>query len=306
MIGQSKLKNMWQAWQKFWFDPVDLLNIAVFRIILCGTLAAQDFGRQWDVGLFFTDQGILPKALSLKVLPESYRPFAILSFWSDTWVFAVHALLVFALLCVCLGVGGRLMGLLAAFLHLAFLHRNYGIAFGADQIGGIFLLYLALTKCQSRLSILRLCKPPSGSSAKSLSSGLLTPMFYRMVQIQLCVIYAYSGMEKLKGQTWWDGTALWSVLANPQMVVINLSWLRHLPFVIVILSFSTILFEIYFPVLVWVRSQRSRMLTMGVMFHSGIGLVMALWSFSLVMISPYVLFLEPGVLEMQLRKFLRK
>ena len=289
------LQRAWAAWQNFWFSPVPLLNLALFRIVLAGTLAAQYFSRQFDVDLFYTDQGILPKALSLKVLPESFRPFAIFSFWPDSWVHFVHAGFVFLLICLCLGVGGRLLSVTAAFLHLAFVHRNYGIAFGADQVGGIFLLYLSLTNCSERLSVRSLWKKRSMAVSltnPAASSDLLTSVFYRMIQIQLCVIYAYSGMEKLKGQTWWDGTALWSIFANPQMVIGDFLWLRHFPFVIVFLSFTTLLFEIYFPVLIWVKAVRRPLLLMGLFFHLGIGFLMALWSFSLVMLAPYLLFLS--------------
>ncbi len=295
-LGLQKVwKKVWTAWQDFWFSPVPLLNLALFRILLAGTLAAQYISRQFDVSLFYTDQGILPKALSLKVLPENYRPFAIFSFWPDSWVPFVHATFVLLLLCLCLGIGNRLIALTASFLHLAFIHRNYGIAFGADQVGGIFLIYLSFTNCNQRLSVTSFLKQKIARAQEPMESpqsDLLTSIFYRMIQIQLCVIYAYSGMEKLKGQTWWDGTALWSVFANPQMVIGNFLWLRHFPFLIVFLSFSTLLFEIYFPVLVWVKTLRKPALIVGLMFHLGIGFVMALWSFSLVMLAPYLLFLD--------------
>jgi hypothetical protein len=291
---QSRIDQLWQAWQRFWFAPVPLINLAVFRILLAGTMAAMYISRQFDVSLFYTDQGILPKALSLRVLPEAYRPFGILSFWSDPWVPWVHGFFVVLLLCLCLGIGGRLVALIAVFLHLAFVHRNYGIAFGADQVGGIFLIYLAFTRSQSRLSVRSLFHL---KERPEFQSDLLTSVFYRMVQIQLCVIYAYSGMEKLKGQTWWDGTALWSIFANPQMVIGDFLWLRHFPLLIVFLSFSTLLFEIYFPALVWVKAMKKPMLIAGLLFHAGIGIFMALWSFSLVMIAPYVLFLAPESVE---------
>ncbi|MEZ0393125.1 MAG: HTTM domain-containing protein [Pseudobdellovibrionaceae bacterium] len=294
------IRSLWQKWNQFWFDPVPLFNLAAFRILFCFTMASMYLGRQMDVELFYTDAGILPKDLALKVLPESYRPFAVYSFWPDSWVFAIHAVFVLILFLMAFGVFSRWLGFIATFFQLAFLYRNYGVAFGADQIGSLFLFYLAFTQSDARLSFRHWWRKKRQKS--ELSGDLLTSVFYRMIQIQLCLVYVYSGMEKLKGSTWWDGTAIWSVLANSQMVIGDFTWTRHFPLLIVFLSFSTLLFELYFPVLVWVQSLRKYLLMAGVLFHAGIGIFMALWSFALLMVSPYILFLS----EESLLKFMEK
>jgi hypothetical protein len=294
------ISKLWQRWNDFWFGPVGLLNLAVFRILYAGILFFMYLSRQMDVGLFYTDQGILPRALSHQILMQGFRPPFQFFFWPDSWVFTVHALFVLSLLMICLGVFTRFFGLIAIYLHLAFLFRNYGVAFGVDQITSFFLLYLMFTQADARLSLRAWWREKRNLPA--LEGGLLTSVFYRLLQIQLCLIYVYSGMEKLKGQSWWDGTALWSVLANSQMVVADFTWVRHVPLLIVLISFSTILFEIYFPVLVWVPRLRKYCLWLGVLFHTGIAFVMALWSFAAVMISPYLLFLP----EESLQTFIEK
>lgn len=281
-------------WNRFWFLPVPLLNLGLFRIVLCFNFFFMYLSRQKDVNLFFTDQGILPKSLALKALPEFYRPSFVLSFWPDSWVAIIHGLFLLLLLLWGLGIGGRWIGWICAFLHLSFLQRNYGIAFGADQIGGIFMLYLAATQSNERLSILNWKKK---ELKEEWSSGFLTPVFYRMIQVQLCVIYAFTGFEKLKGTTWWDGTALWSVFANSQMVIADLTWMKSFPLLIVALSFSTIFFEIYFFPFVIFKATRKYILAAGFFFHMGIGVVMALFSFAIMMLAPYILFLSPDFLN---------
>lgn len=292
--------KIWNRWNSFWFGPVPLLNLAVFRIFLSGILVIQYLTRHRDLELFYTDLGILPKDLALKVLPEGFRPFAVYSFWPDAWVGLVHGFFIFLLILLGLGVAGRLVGLLAVFLHLAFLFRNYGVAFGADQVASFFLLYLALTQSEARLSIRSWWRKKNDKLP--LQGDVVTSVFYRMIQIQLCIIYVYSGMEKLKGMSWWDGTAVWSVMANPQFVIADFTWLRHIPLVIVFVSFTTILFEVYFPVLVWVKPLKKYLLWAGVLFHAGIGVIMALWSFALLMLTPYLLFLEEEKLNHWLLK----
>lgn len=290
------MNNLWNRWNHFWFSPVPLLNLALFRVIFGAVMTIMYLNRQKDVALFYTDQGVLPRNLSLQILPELMRPTFQLMFWPDSWMSSVHALFVILLLALTLGVGGRMVALAALYLQLAFLFRNYGVAFGADQIGTIFLLYLAMTRSDQRLSLKSWWRSRRGWFQEA-PSDLLTSVFYRMIQIQLCVIYVYSGMEKLKGATWWDGTAVWSVLANSQMVIADLTWVRHFPLIIVLASFSTILFEIYFPVLVWFERFRKFLLTFGFFFHLGIGVLMALWSFAILMVSSYVLFLPESLTE---------
>lgn len=294
-----------KLWSSFWFSPVPLLNLALFRLILTATLFFVYLSRHFNLNLFYSDQGILPKHLALEVLPEFYRPAWVLAFWPDSMISLMHGIFLLSLVLIFCGIGNRWVsagiGILSVYLDQAFMQRNMGVLFGADQIGGIFLMYLALTNHNQYFSLKSWFKK-STRPANEMSSDILTPMFYRLIQIHLCIIYAYTGFEKLKGASWWDGTALWSVFANPQFVVTDLTWVRHLPGVIAIASFSTILFEIYFSALVWFKATKKPILALGVLFHSGIAILMALYSFAIIMLAPYVLFLTPEFIQASLQR----
>ncbi len=122
------------------------------------------------------------------------------------------------------------------------------------------------------------------------------------MQLQLCVIYAFSGMEKLKGTRWWDGSALWDVLTIRNMQRWDLSFLAHAPIALAANVYVVLFWEIYFPVLVWNKKLRVPMLIFGVLLHIGIFLFMNLPSFGFMMISFYVLFLKPEELTLVLRR----
>lgn len=289
------MKKIWTAWDAFWFGSVPLLNLALFRILLCGTMFAMAVSRQFDVSTFYTDQGLLPRKWAIEVMPEFFKPPFDWILWSDAGATTAHAAMTLGLLLLVLGIGGRGIALAVWILHMGFLQRNYSIAFGADLIGGIFLFLMIGTDSCARLSLASRFR--KGKASPETSTDLLTPVFFRMIQLQLCVIYAYTGFEKLKGGTWWDGTALWSVFANSQMVILDLTWMRSFPLAIVAMTYVTVLFEIYFPVLVWVRKTRPWVLALGASFHLGVGLLMALMNFGLVMMSAYFLFLKPETLQ---------
>lgn len=295
------MRSMLSAWNDFWFSRPRFENLGLFRVLLAGTLFLMNIGRQFDLELYYTNKGILSSAMSLDVIPEFYRPYFHWFFWPEAYVPLVHFSYLLFLLLLCLGIGGRLVNLLAWILHVGFLHRNFSVAFGADLIGGFFLLLMIGTESCRSFSVMSFFKrgrvqQTTGFKSRPLSD-LFTQVFYRLIQLQLCVIYAYTGYEKLKGTTWWEGTALWSVLANPQMVIFDLSFVRHLPVLVGLMTFGTLFFEMYFPVLVWGKRTRPLALTAGIVFHLGIGFLMALWGFALVMIAPYFLFMSEALVH---------
>ena len=114
----------------------------------------------------------------------------------------------------------------------------------------------------------------------------------RCIQIQLCIIYVYSGLEKIRGMTWWRGDALWYAFGNTQLTYFDMSFLAHMPLVIVALTYLTVIWETYFAVLIWFAPIRKYILLFGLIFHLSIALTMNLVEFSVLMLAPYLLFLE--------------
>lgn len=293
------LKRAWDAWDIFWFGGKDLTALALLRISLGLTMFLMYVSRQSDVARFYGENSIVPRAMTNELIPEFYRMSFSWFFWPDSLAATVHAVFVFLLLLMTLGVGGRIVIAVAWVLHMGFLYRNYSVAFGGDLIGGIFLFYLAGTQCSERLSLWNYLRGRKGAEV----SDLATNVFYRLIQLQLCVIYAFTGFEKLKGLTWWDGTALWTVFANSQLTIIDFSWMRHFPTIISLITFSTIALEIYWPALVWQKKLRLPVLLAGISFHLGIAVVMALPTFASIMLSPYWLFAPPEILSALRRRF---
>lgn len=298
----KKICSSWcQLWNNFWFKPLDLLPLAYMRIVLCGTLlymAVTRFYALW----FYTDASWIPRSRALEIMPEFARPLFLWTFWPDSMNFYANLVLVISLLLLMFGIGGRYLMWIAWVLNAGFLQRNYAVNFGADIIGALFLFYMSFTQSCERLSVLNLFK----LNIKHKMSDTISSMMIRMMQVQISVIYAYTGFEKLKGGSWWDGTALWTVLANPQMTTFDFSFMRNFPWVIPVAGYVTILFEIYFPAMVAWKKTRYFCLLLGIMFHFGIGITMGLMPFTTVMLSTYFLFVEPKYLESFKRFIMRK
>lgn len=290
----DRCRQFWNSWDHFWFGFDHPLGLALARIQLGLVLIYTYTLRHADSLAAFSEDGMVPRRLALPMIAPGQRPsFGWFELWPDSATVVVHGL--FLLLCVLFTVGAwsRWIGWLAWILHIGFIQRNYSILFGADVISSVLLFYLAFTRCDERLSVrawLGRVRPRTAPEA-------LSSAFTRLLQVQLAVIYAYTGLEKLRGASWWDGTALWTVLGNPQMVLFNVDWVRNAPLAIAGITFVTVIFEIYWPFAVAIPRLRPFWLAMGVAFHSGIAILMGLWTFSLVMMSPYWLFLRPQTLD---------
>jgi len=263
-------------------------QLGLFRIILCGTLFYIACWRQLNIEQLGAG-ALIPRDMALSVVPDFYRPAVQWFFWPDAMVTYVHLGLILLLALATLGYSNRFFLLLTWIIHQGVLNRNYAINFGADSIGGLFLFYLSFTNA---------CEFYSLKGKKKPFADDLTSVVYRLIQIQICVIYAYTGFEKLKGNTWWDGTALWTVFANPQFSEFDLKFMSHVPWFFPLGTFLTVVFEIYFAALVWNPASRKYGLLAGVIFHLGIGLLLGLMPFSLVMISTYLLFLKKEELDL--------
>ena len=271
--------NAWKIWCRFWFEAecdarMRLLRIAVAGLLLCFYLNVLP-----DFRLLYTEDGLLRAGLIEDVFPMKGR-FSVFDFFtSDRSIYIAYGLLMVSFLSMVLGFLPRLAAIMAFVLHISFIHRNVTAVFGIDLIATFFLLYLCLANT------------PKRGVKQSEFSRTLQSIALRLVQIQLCIVYAYSGWEKVKGASWWRGDALWYVLSNPQLARFDFTWTSSWPVLLAFMTYSTLLWEIYFPVLIWFPKLRRAMLVGGVMLHGGIAFLISLPFFSLIMLSSYAGFL---------------
>ena len=293
-----------EGWNTFWFKPIDAVYMSCFRFCASSVILITYLIRFFDIKLFFYESGLLSsssaKAISQAVTKSSFR--LILS--SDAWLYFCYLLFILVLLLMILGVSNRLLAGLAFVLHLIFIHRNPAIVYGVDSIITFWLFYLTLSNSGKDIKWFTYFfnKRRGLVSERNIKGDWLNTVACRLVQIQLCVIYMYSGLEKLKGQTWWEGTAVWETLSFYDLgTSIDFSFLLSVPLVSAFLTAFTVLFEIYFPVLIWIPRMRWALLVFGLLFHLMIGVFIGIYLFSLIMLSAYVLFVSPETLKRTFR-----
>lgn len=293
-----------ESWNRFWFSAQDPLNAAVFRILLSAGLFFFYLDRYLHFDYIYSEKGPLPFEILKKLTPPSFvLPFGMIDWVSSESVTrALNLGYLGAILLLLIGWWPRVLTFLIFVTHNLLINRNPMIQYGPDMVSGVWLLYLSLVDHSSALTM------PCPFKRKAVSStGVISALkgwgdsFHsvgtRFFQIQLCIIYAYSGIEKLRGVTWWRGDAIWNALAHGQMVTIDLGFLRYIGSVVIIATYSTLAWEIYFPALIWNKKLRPWVLGFGMALHLGIAVTMAIPYFSYFMIISYLFFIEPDTLK---------
>jgi hypothetical protein len=282
------------GWNKFWFDSRSdsaLITLSAFRLCFGAVMLFFFFTRAIDLEFFYGDNGIMPAWHMRGLEFFRYHPTFLVE-GIPLWVlYSLHSLLLIAVFFVCIGLFTRWSAIVAYVLNLAFLNRNVSVMFGVDMISTFFLLYLCFADANARYSV------DSRIGRGANRQSVLSHISMRLMQIQLCIIYGYSGLEKMKGTRWWDGSALWDVLTMGNMQRWDLSFVAHAPVLLALGVYVVLAWEAYFPALIWVPRLRLPMLFFGVIMHLGIYLFMNLPTFGFMMMSYYILFLKPEEVE---------
>jgi hypothetical protein len=148
------------------------------------------------------------------------------------------------------------------------------------------LLLLGLGDCGAALRLVR----PAQAEPAAVGSGLAR----WLLRLLACQVYAGAALTKLQSAWFTSGELLQYALLDRQYGGTSWGrWLAATPGVVRPLSLATLLFEILFPVLVWVPQCRRGGLLAAVLFHLGVGVCLHVALFSPTMLVLLLAFIEP-------------
>ena len=107
----------------------------------------------------------------------------------------------------------------------------------------------------------------------------------------------FAGLEKLSYQSWIDGTAVNFILRNNIFNRVNMDWITAIPFVIFLLTWLSLLFQISFPAAIGFERLRKPLLLAGLLMHAGIFIFLDVEWFSLTILAAYAVFLKHEEIE---------
>jgi hypothetical protein len=236
--------------------------------------------------------------------------------------YLLFVLFVLSLVCMTLGVGTRLSILVALVLANTFRARLAWLMNGGDFLACNGLYFLLLSPSGAVWSLdrwmWRKIRGRAGSYPPSLLPAnepvFIAPWSVRLMQIQVCVMYFFTGTIKLndafdprliESEGWGaffahfadgdyvNGQAIYWVLNDVSLTRWSYASLP-IPFWICrMMSWTTLLFEIGFTFFICIRPLRKYVLAAGLGLHFGILVLMEIGWFSQITMCWYILFV-PG------------
>ncbi|MFV2117202.1 hypothetical protein ACE14D_01595 [Streptomyces sp. Act-28] len=204
---------------------------------------------------------------------------------------------IMAALAVTLGIGGRPVLVLHGILLWSLYQRQPVLMDGGDNLMHVVFPFLLLTRCYDRFSL----RSPLGRRVldrippvvRSVGAPLHN-LGVVAIALQICLVYMVSGLYKVAGKSWQDGTALFYIMRVPEFELPGLSEIVYgNDLLVYILTYSTVFFLVYFPLGVAVPALRPWAAAASISFHAGIGFFMGLTGFALTMIACDLIFLSP-------------
>lgn len=166
----------------------------------------------------------------------------------------------------------------------SFYARNPFVLDGGDNLLYLLAFYMIFADCGAALSFDAAHKAVRKTANRF--AALLHNYALLAIMIQLCLLYFTSGFFKAQGHVWQDGTAIYYILRDQEFSLSPLAGIFWRSAAIVtLLTWSTMVLEISWPVLVWGRRTRFWVVAGAVLMHLMIAYFMGLVWFSLVMIS---------------------
>jgi predicted DCC family thiol-disulfide oxidoreductase YuxK len=297
------LAGLARAWSDFWFEsssttPLEIARIGIGAAVLFHYAMATPFLLD-----LWGDEGLMPRAAALDTLEDSWMQSVFFYFTAPWQWIAFHALFLFC--CAAFMVGWRTSWVKWIVLvgQISYDYRNSTIAYGAESIIACLLVILCLAPIGRAMSLdrvraVRAAKLNNLQAAVPPYASPWANACTRLVQIQMVALFFYSGAEKIRGDEWWSGDAVWLALTTYEFynpVLLNVVARQY--WIITFFTYVTIMLEIAYPFLIWQRRTRPYLLAGAILLHVMFAVCLGLVYFSFVMILGHVSFARPEWLQ---------
>ncbi|WP_449062646.1 HTTM domain-containing protein [Planomonospora algeriensis] len=201
-----------------------------------------------------------------------------------------HALMAAALLFL-LGWRTRIITPMLWLLLWSWYERNPYVMDGGDNLMRIVLVYLMFANVSARFSLdarrqARRSPRQTDGTLRSVATTFHNVALAAVV-FQVSVVYLAAGMYKVQGEHWQEGTALYYILRvaefSPWPELSRLIYENGA--LVTIATYVTVFFQVAFPLLLLNRVTRFLGFLCAVGMHAGIGVLMGLPFFSLIMMA---------------------
>jgi hypothetical protein len=280
----DRLVDLVRRWRTFWFRPESTAVLGVVRIAFGALMVAWTLSLRADLTKLVGDGSVMPgsptRGFEWSLFDLSSGPGLRLGVWFG---------LLLASIALTIGWHSRVSALLVLVGLTTFQRGNPYVFNSGDALLRLEAIYLALAPCGAALSLDR--RRTAGSFW---SAQVRAPWALRLMQVQLSLIYLFSFLNKIGGETWREGTATSYALRMTDIGNFALpSWITMNALLMNVVTWSVLAMELMIGVLVWNDRRRLKVLAVGVVLHLTLVLAFGIAFFSFAMFVLYAAFIPP-------------
>lgn len=292
-----------------WAGEEDPAALGLVRVALVTVFTLSLLAHVGAVAEYFSNDSMVAGQHARQAFKSRWSLF----FWvtDPTAVRALFAVGVVAHVMWLVGLFTRISAAVATAIWISMVGRNPLLYSMPDQLHSCLIVWLALMPTGRGLSL----------DARWRGKGGPVPVWCRrIVQLQIAVVYAMTGLLK-SGATWQsEGTAIYYALANPYNRHVDTSALMATlqPYVLRPFTWAVLLWEVAFAMFVavlWLRETTGRRwfpdlrkwyLGFGVMMHLGIQAMLYVAWFTPLTLAAYTAFLRPDEVKKMIERAARR
>jgi hypothetical protein len=306
--NRGLLEQIGSAWTRFWFTPSDPIVLSLMRILVGLVTMWWYLGFAADLTDWFGQTGMFPPEMFANARREGATKWSILEFATSTASLKfIYALGFVAIVGMIVGVFTRIFTIATLVWGLSFVHASSAMARPVDDILAMLLFYLCIAPAGACFSI-DACFRARRQGNVGLSEMTPSTRLYssatvatRLIQVHLAIIYATMAITQLQWDVWWQGTAVWWMMARSESRMFDFTGLSGMGtafiYLVNFLTHFIVLYEICFATLIWNRTIRPILLVLGAFVWLGIMLISGSPSFCLLMLIATLAFLMPETLR---------
>ncbi len=290
-----------QGWTRFWFTPSDPATLSVIRLLTGLVVIYLHATMLPDLVPLFGSGGLLPATEIAPLDAESFSYLNYLSTPGELWT--IHLIGLAVLILFTAGFWTLPTGVLSLAVLLSDIHRAPMLTARAEPVAVLVLFYLWFAPCGQTLSLQSLLRrrrqTPGQSAAASAGDALstLATISTRLIQIHLALLVAMMGLSKLASEAWWNGSGVWWLISRPESQLIDLTWLSETPKLIDAWTHLVVLFELAFPLLIWIPLARPLVLAAAALAWTSLAILTGEIPFALMLAIASLAFVSPRIVR---------
>jgi hypothetical protein len=189
----------------------------------------------------------------------------------------------------------RIISILIYFVTINIDNRVYVILDGGNNLIHLFLIYFILIDPSKKTN-------QQKTGFFFMLSNAFSNFAFLMCQLQIVMMYLISGLSKVGGVLWQNGTALYYTLQIDEYThPFAKDMISRYAILTVVGTYITLLYQVIFPWLVWNKKIRPWLLSIGSCIHMQISFVMGLFMFGFAIAVAYLSFASEKFAEKILR-----